>query len=243
MIDMEELLRRRYRSEPVSDAEHRETQLLARVVAGIDEPKLRASAADLAMNNRELTEALLLVSGGAALHRRSRKGRNLILIGGAIAALVLVSLPALLPVSSDPELVPKGMDDRLEVAAQRGEERFRLRPNDSIRAGDRLGFFYSARSPGYLAVISVDDEGVFSILQPSTHIQIGEEVPLPNGAVADEGTGCEWIVAVFSEASIPIGELRKQIESAPRTAESCELVPAISRARSVRVIPLTRGAR
>jgi hypothetical protein len=243
MIEMEQLLRRCYRSEPISDAEHRETELLARVVAGNDDPDLRARATDHAVRSRELTEALLLASGTTALPQISRgTRRGLILIGGAIAALVLMSLPSLFSVSPDQRsvLMPKGMEDRLDVAAQRGEQRFRLRANDSIRAGDRLGFFYSARRPGYLTLLSIDDAGVFSVLQSTMSIEPGREVPLRDGAVADEGKGCEWIVAVFSDVPIPIDDMRKQIETASRSTAGCTLAPTISGARSVRVIPLVR---
>jgi hypothetical protein len=245
-LDIEELLATRFRSPWTvsSENEHDHLQTLARVMAGLDEPAVRAKATSLLASNPDLAEAVLL---SADRPRRDHESAiwPLAWLGGAIAALISVSLLLISPGEEQPSLTPKGMDDRVEVAAQRGPDRFRLGANERLAAGDRLGFFYSAERPGHLMLLAVDEEGTVTTLHPgqgelSAPIQAGQDVSLPDGAVADEGRGCEWIVAVFSDRPLTVRDVHQRIQSAPRGTTDCTLEPRILDARSVRVLPLRR---
>ena len=93
----------------------------------------------------------------------------------------------------------------MAIAVERGGERFTAREGDRLQAGDRLGFFYSASKPGYLAFFNLDASGKASVLFPSGaqksgRIEAGQERPLVDGGVVRGGDPCEWLVAFFSGA-------------------------------------------
>ncbi len=112
---------------------------------------------------------------------------------------------------------------KLQVAVQRVEDRFVARSGDEFQSGDALGFFYSSAKDGFLSVIFYDAQGnqekVFPTEQKgAAAVKAGVEVALPDGAVVEDGQGCEWIVALFAEAKFDPGSLSLQIQEAARAA-------------------------
>ncbi len=139
----------------------------------------------------------------------------------------------------------KGAADNLFVAVQRGPSQFTAQPFDNLEEGDQLGLFYSAEASGYIAVFSLDGEHETSLLYPaggamSAAIAPGERVPLPDGAIVSRGAGCEWIVAVFSEQSLPVERLTAAISRAEQTSQECHLELEITDARTLQIFPVLR---
>ena len=172
----------------------------------------------------------------------------------AAAAVVVAFAAGILTRESDmggaaqsPELSLKGDGDIFHAAAKRGPASFPLHPMEMVATGDRIGLFYSAEAAGYLAVFAMDDDGRVELLYPadetsSAAVSVGSRVPLKDGAHVGEGEGCEWLVAVFSDVTLDVGQIADAIERTPRTSlsEGCRLTPSLPGARSVRILPLTR---
>ncbi|MCP4675519.1 MAG: DUF4384 domain-containing protein [Deltaproteobacteria bacterium] len=171
----------------------------------------------------------------------------------AAAAVLVVGLAAVYfwqpskehPYDPGSKLAIKGSADNLFVAVQRGPSQFTARPFDRLEEGDQLGLFYSAETPGYLAVFSLDGEGEASLLYPaegikSAAIAANERVPLSDGATVSQGSGCEWIVAVFSHLPLPVDKTAETIRQATRNIKECHLELEISNARTIHVFPVLR---
>ena len=148
-----------------------------------------------------------------------------------------------LPDRDDEQLAVKGPGgDAFHVAVQRDNERFRLQPGQTLEDGDRLGFFYTASEPGYLALLSASREGRVSVLYPRdvTHaasIVAGSEKPLPDGGVFRRRADCEWLVAVFSDGPLPLAPLVESLRDAAAAADDdCALAFVAPRARTVSVL-------
>ena len=184
-----------------------------------------------------------------AWHRRPA---SLALAAAASALLVVAAGLLLSPNGPDLHtapgagLVPKGAGDQLALAVQRGAERFTARPGDRLLEGDRIGLFYWAAQDGYLAVLHLDEQGRTTLLSPaggdgSAAIAAGSEGRLPDGGVVEGGAGCEWLIAVFSDAPLPLEAMLGPIRAAPNKGPLCRPFRlAIPDARSVRVFPVAR---
>jgi hypothetical protein len=234
-----------------SQEEHDQNQLIARCLAGDADAAGLAAASALLTQEREVAEASLIASSSLAEAARGEERRippfpwrsSIGLL--AAAAAVLVGLRVYAPSAESGEsLRPKGAD-RFDVAVQRGQDRFRLAAHAKVLPGDQLGFFYSSSTKGHLAILSVDAAGSVDVLHPSnsassTQIEAGVHVPLPDGAIASGGSGCEWIVGVFSDAPIDIRQLRSILKSSPRSTADCNLDPHVPSARAVQTIPVAR---
>ena len=149
------------------------------------------------------------------------------------------------PRHEDEQLVLKGYGDNLIVAVERAGKVFTADYLDTLKTGDRLGLFYTASAPGYLAVLSRDAKGDTAVLYPSgkavsAPVQAGEKKSLPDGAVVDEGSRCEWIVAVFSDAPLSLEKLRHIVANAKATDSQCRLSFGIPQARTVNTLPFLR---
>ena len=137
----------------------------------------------------------------------------------------------------------KGNFDNIFVVAQRGARQFKLKEGDRLIQGDQLGFFYSTDEPGYLAVFALTEDSEVTLLFPagkksSDPITVGNQVPIPDGAVIDQGKGCEWILGVFSDTPLDTDPMIGVFKNASR-GKNCELVvPEISDTRSIRVFPV-----
>lgn len=172
----------------------------------------------------------------------------------AAAAMVLAVLSVLLFPSRrtsetepgpEQQLLLKGEEDRFFVAIGRGAARFTAEPFERLVTGDRLGMFYSARRAGHLMVVNLDSAGNLSLLYPagqetSAEMRPGTRISLPDGAIVREGTGCEWIVAVFSEDPLLVSDVNESVRQAERRDSPCTLDPTIAKARTLRVLPFTR---
>ena len=129
------------------------------------------------------------------------------------------------------------------MAIQRGDAKYKLRPMARIKRGDIIGLFYSATKTGYIAVFSHDQARRTTLLYPSRRtesasIAAKHQAPLPDGAVVEQGTGCEWFVAVFSDKPLSLKTLSAQIAESHHVNNSCNLILDIKDARTVRVLPL-----
>jgi hypothetical protein len=143
------------------------------------------------------------------------------------------------------DLVVKGSLDAVHVAVARQEHRFNLRPGDKLIKGDRLGLFYSTDKSGYLAILAVDQAKEVSQLFPadgqqSNPVQPGQKIALADGGIVQDGSGCEWIVGIFSDQAIKRSELVKSIKEAKVDRNNCILEFSVAQARAVRIIPVKR---
>ena len=189
--------------------------------------------------------------------RRFRQGdglaRKLVPLAAAASISALLSIfwmwnfgPEKRP-PSEADLVIKGGGDALYAAVRRGASKFALRPLDTLLTGDELGLFYSTEKEGCLAVFSRDAAGETDLLYPldgstSKRVVKGVKVPLSDGARVSDGTGCEWIVAVFSDEPIPLDNIAAAVKAGrvDSTSDSCGLRITVAQARSVRVLPVKR---
>lgn len=140
----------------------------------------------------------------------------------------------------------KGFEDTFLVAVRRGERvNVATQEINHLKTGDQLGMFYSALNPGYLMVVNIDQAGRTSILYPagqrrSAAIAAGENRSLADGAVVNEGTGCEWITAIFSDAPLEIATVKAAIETSQKRDNNCTLDVSIPKARTVKIVPFSR---
>ena len=139
----------------------------------------------------------------------------------------------------------KGEGDRFIVAVARGAARFVAEPLTRIETDDRLGMFYTTTRGGYLMVLSRDRSGKVLLLHPSgsemsAPIVVGENISLKEGAIAEPGSGCEWIVAVFSDAPLIFKEAAEAVESGRPSDRECGLDIQIAGARRIDILPLRR---
>jgi hypothetical protein len=180
---------------------------------------------------------------------QNRSTRRVVLAAAAllagIAAVLLLSRPWTERPRPGEGLSLKGPADRLQIAVRRNGARFTAQPMSRLVEGDRLGMFYSADRPGYLAVFDIDGDGKVTPLYPSGRDQSapippGEAVPLKDGAVVRDGRGCEWIAAVFSNQPLDMARLEESLGHAERRVETCGLTADIPEARQVRILPFKR---
>lgn len=177
----------------------------------------------------------------------------------ATAAGLLVMLGSIFLFRATPEesilssetLSPKGQHgkhtDLFYMAIERGQTQFTARPLDKLMTDDRLGFFYTADTPGYLTIISLDSAGDTTLLYPvnelsSAPIAAGKQMPIIDGAVVGNGVGCEWIVAVFSDKPLINQDVKDAIfNSADQHTDSkCDLAIQVPEARTVLILPMKR---
>ena len=139
----------------------------------------------------------------------------------------------------------KGVGDDLLVVVQRGKKQFVVSPLDRLQEGDRLAMAYSADRKGYLVIVSRDSEGDATVLYPtagraSAPIFAGERIPLKEGGFVENGTGCEWVIAVFSDDPLDTNRVLRAVKESDSTSKRCGIDVTISRARSVAIIPMLR---
>ncbi len=238
-----------------------ELEQIALVLEGVADPLQTRLAHEHLQSCGECASAVMLLSGALSqgeldppaptrIQPRSAIARPAV---WAAAAAVVISFAAFFfwqQTEQGDQGIPstmaiKGETDQLSIAVQRGTSRFVVQPGDRLVTGDQLGLFYSAETPGYLAVFCVDANSETALLFPnqgtlSESIAQGTEVPLPDGAYVAEGSGTEWIVAVFSDQPMIIDELEGQIQRAhaSRGDQSFEL--DLPGARTVFLSPFVR---
>lgn len=153
------------------------------------------------------------------------------------------------------DLQPKGTPDStddLTVAVLRNGQRFRLQPQDDLRIGDQLGFFYTSTTPGYLALFIAGPGTDPTQLFPTSGghsgpIPTATQAALPDGAIMQSEDGCEWIIGVFSSAPLALDALQMQIAAAlaqteplaPAPAEGCPIPDFhVPQARTTILLPI-----
>lgn len=120
--------------------------------------------------------------------------------------------------AGDDELRPKGAA-LFEVISNRGSEvaplRQRCRPGDALRARIRTDH-------AYVLIVGIDPEAKVTALYPMGGERSAEasggEVLTPGSWVLDAAPGQERFVALFSDRSLPLEEVRRAIEAAPAEA-------------------------
>jgi len=164
------------------------------------------------------------------------------LAAAALAAVVLLTVRP--PLTATDPLKPKG-PWQLHVAIERAGRAHRAAPGELLKEGDHLGFFYSAESPGFLAVVSADLSGEIVRLHPtaqdfSAPVAAGREVRLSAGAALGPARGCEWIVALFSNKPFAEPATREALERMVSTRHGCELGRANLPGVEVQVFEVSR---
>ncbi|MFT7622805.1 MAG: hypothetical protein ACI9WU_001980 [Myxococcota bacterium] len=146
-------------------------------------------------------------------------------------------------------LVPKvahaPATDRLSVAVKRDEQRWRLVPGERLIAGDTIALFYSTDSAGHLTVVHVDSAGEPTLLAPAGEanamaMDVGRDVMLADGGVLEDGEGCEWFVAVFSDEPLSVGAVERAVRDAERDDDACVLNAEVPGARALVNLPVRR---
>jgi hypothetical protein len=143
------------------------------------------------------------------------------------------------------EMQIKGHDDGFFVGVSRGPHRFSAEPFDKLEKHDSLGMFYTAKEAGYLMVVNMDNTRSVSLLYPvgenqSGAIGPGVEVSLSDGAEVQAGSGCEWIIAFFSDAPIPVSDVFRVVKEVTVLNKTCDLHVSMPEARTIRVLPFQR---
>ncbi len=143
------------------------------------------------------------------------------------------------------EMAVKGSADSFFVGVSRGPHRFIADPLDRLEVGDRLGMFYSAEMSGRLMVVNRDASGEISLLYPaggkaSGPVSAGKEISLSDGALVRDGSGCEWIIAVFSDAPLLFSDVTGAVKQAETDDKTCKIKLEVPGARTVRTLPFQR---
>lgn len=114
---------------------------------------------------------------------------------------------------------------RLHVGVERDGREFRLDGQTPLRAGDRIGLFYDATEPGYVAAYFVDDGGALTALLDGAGVGVvpGREASLPAGGVLQTAEGCEYIVGLFSPKPMSATRTRAIVEHMAAGAVDCRL--------------------
>jgi hypothetical protein len=63
---------------------------------------------------------------------------------------------------------------------------------------------------------------------------------VPGAVAVTAGSGCEWVVAVFSIAPLSIEDMENAIRGGKMRGSDCQLDVVITGSRAVRVFPVTR---
>lgn len=106
---------------------------------------------------------------------------------------------------------------QVKVAVQRGDESFTASAESVFKSGDVLGFFYTAPEDRYLVILFSDELGQITRVFPAgplVQMPAGVERPLPDGAVLEPGSGCEWIVAFFCKEPVEVNVLNDLLRRA-----------------------------
>ncbi|MBI5545992.1 MAG: zf-HC2 domain-containing protein [Deltaproteobacteria bacterium] len=251
-LDLETLLARHFAARAPKGCEQAEG--LALFAAGELDGEARASfEAHLggcqrcreALAELDSTRSLWLRSGPEArVPWRERWWGGKLWTAGALAAagamaaiLLMVARP-----TEDP-LRPKGTW-QLHVAVDRQGKVIRATPGERLESGDRLGFFYSSDSGGWLALYSTDETGQTARLFPasgeSASVVAGREVSLPDGAALGEAHGCEWIVGMLGRHPIGAADALEALKRMRRDRSGCSLAKAQMPGVVVQVFEVTR---
>jgi hypothetical protein len=135
---------------------------------------------------------------------------------------------------------------QIQLAVKRGSERLVGKSGERFYSGDVLGFFYTAPEPRRLTVLFADERAeitrVYPSRLPAETLPAGVEQPLPDGAVLEPGSGCEWILGIFSVEPIEMDVLEERLSRAVRARKpDCSLGALELENAAIDVIVLRRG--
>jgi len=203
-------------------------------------PALREAAEQHLSNCSLCRQAMLILAAEPAIGVVEPKNfwPHWLWIATSVAAVCLLVLVW----PQDTPLQIKGGSDRFEVMLSRDGAVLHVIPQMQLHTDDRLSFFYSAQRSGYLKLIAVDAAGKSNLLF-SGEIISGLNMPLSRGGIASPGIGCEWFVAIFADAPLPIKDedLALQLTTlAQHTNKMCSFKPSIVGARNVFILPIRR---
>jgi hypothetical protein len=118
--------------------------------------------------------------------------------------------------------------DSLSFYVRRGTEVHRGQPRESVLAGDKLRFAYTAPKSRYLTILSLDGAGHASVYYPAgtnaAPIHAGSEVLLSSAVELDEVLGEERILAFFCDDALPIAPLLAELQQkrmSSRVPQAC----------------------
>ncbi len=180
----------------------------------------------------------------APLWRRPAWAMAMLLLFSGTLALLWSSWSNRVEQPDQADFILKGAPDSLAVAVERGQHRFVAQPGDGLQIGDQLGFFYTSQAGGFLAVLDLEKSGHSTVIYPmnqphSQAIEAGAEIALPDNIKIKEIEDCEWLVAVFSDQTYSISDLRAHLRTAAeKTSTGCKLRLSLPEARSVWIFPL-----
>lgn len=171
----------------------------------------------------------------------------------ALAASALIAAGvAVATMQGDAGLRPKGgtsgvsaptSDDALMVALTRGDIEVRAASGDRLDPGDRLAFYYTAGSAGYLQIhdlaVGTAPSRLFPISSDGA-IEAGIERALHVGAEVGPGVGCEWLVATFSESRLEAAAVEAALTRARLDSTSCVIELEMPGARTVVTLAFRR---
>lgn len=153
----------------------------------------------------------------------------------ALAAMLCAFVASRLAPAPDLQrLTPKGAPSwSLELAVERGGQQFLAPSGARLQKGDQLGFFYSADRDGYLTVLYADAKSAPVRIFPargdaSAKVSAGQKLPLSDGALLDDGAGCEWAIGVFTPAPLSGEKARALVSAMLAAREGCALGSAPS---------------
>ena len=169
-------------------------------------------------------------------------------IAATAVLLVVVSLTIFSNIENDKQfgnLSVKGSGDTFFVAVKRGVSKFLAKPLEKLEQGDKLVFFYSSNASGYLAVFNLDMNSKVTLIYPSKgtssiKVNSGNEVSLPDGGIVEQGSGCEWLISVFSEEPLLIDDLKSKIADSAKNIKGCYFDLTIPKTRTVQVFSFKR---
>jgi len=93
----------------------------------------------------------------------------------------------------------KGSGLAAELYVKRGQRVFRPRPDEALKAGDRVRLSVEAARSGYLSLLARDERGAVSVYYDRLPVQAGR-FTAPDSLLLDASPGDElWLVIVASE--------------------------------------------
>jgi hypothetical protein len=229
--------------------------LVAALLEESKDPKIAIEAGQHLQSCATCRESLALLkeieSVSATSSNSSRQGQGLGLFGmrwawvGACALIGFISIIWLAlyprgPAQDSVRFLRKGPKDTMSIAVQREDRLFVTSERKDLMEGDRLGFFYSAQSDGYMALFNVTADGTVTLLYPvgkkmMAPIRKGEHQVLPDSGIYRRSEACEWFVGLFADQELGLDDAKIRIEKALKKADfkHCSLEMDLDNLRSV----------
>jgi hypothetical protein len=157
-----------------------------------------------------------------ALHaQRTRKRRStwitwITCITGATSAAAILALSLLGTHTTQPKTERRKGRGSIGFYVARDGQVFRGQPGEHVRPGDRLRFTYRSDREGYLAILSLDAQGVASVFYPAPGSQralvpTGAEIELPVAVELDATLGPEQVFVLECSAPPAVDALKQAL--------------------------------